>query len=154
VPWSIDAKLRLKVSNGVTLCAECHRLWHLYERRGLFVGKESALQKKLIDGLTEYGFWVFNVPGTPMGTNGRPDLIVTFAGLFGGVECKIHPNYLSALQQMEAKRIRAAGGLYYVAQSEDDLGRIIEMFETRAASGNWVNDYTGLDELEGWLNES
>ena len=131
VPWATDAKLRLKVSNGITLCRECHRLWHAYDRKGLFSGKESALQSKVIAALVEYGFYVFNVPGTPMGTNGVPDLIVCYEGVFGGLECKVFPNYLTELQKAQGKRIVEAGGIFYVVQSEDDIGRVIELFETR-----------------------
>ena len=80
-PWSEAAKLRLKVSNGITLCKECHRLWHAYNRKGLFVGKELALQAKVKAALESYGFYVFNVPGTPLGVNGVPDLLVCFNGI-------------------------------------------------------------------------
>ena len=130
-PWGTEAKLRLKVSNGITLCRECHRLWHAYDRKGLFSGKESALQSKVIAALVEYGFYVFNVPGTPMGTNGVPDLIVCYEGVFGGLECKVFPNYLTEPQKAQGKRIVEAGGIFYVVQSEDDIGRVIELFETR-----------------------
>lgn len=148
--WSSDPKLRLKVSNGITLCDGCHRTWHAYEKKGMFVGKEAALQNKVLAALRDYGFFVFNVPGTPMGASGLPDSIVCFNGLFGGVEFKVFPNYLTEQQRYQAEAIRASGGLYFVAQSEDDIGRIIERFEESTASGTWSqsDDVSQLDELE------
>lgn len=142
VPWVEDPKKRLKVSNGVTLCSECHRLWHLYDRRGYFDKKESLLQEKIIVALREYGFLVYNVPGTPMGANGISDLIVCYRGMFGAIEVKVFPNYLSELQRRFANNVKGAGGIFYVAQSEDDVGRIIEMFETKLAYGSWLVDDT------------
>lgn len=152
VPWVDDPKLRLKVSNGVTLCDECHRLWHLYDRKGYFDKKESLLQQKIIDALRAYGFYVYNVPGTPLGVNGTPDILVCYNGLFGGVEVKVFPNYLSELQKKAGERIAASGGIFYVAQSEDDIGRIIELFSLKSATGDFVvNEVSGLDDLEYWL---
>lgn len=121
----------------------------------MFDKKESLLQEKVIAALREYGFYVFNVPGTPLGVNGTPDLLVCYNGMFAGLEVKVFPNYLSELQRMAGERIKASGGLFYVVQSEDDIGRVIEMMESKAASGEWVRDtdeLTGLQELEEWLN--
>lgn len=140
VPWVDDPKLRLKVSNGVTLCSECHRLWHMYDKKGYFEGKEALLQAKIKEALENYGFLVYNVPGTTLGVNGVSDLILCFNGLFGAVEVKVFPNYLSELQRVFGKKVKAAGGLFYVAQSEDDVGKIIEMFETKIAYGSWLVD--------------
>jgi len=114
-------------------------LWHAYNRKGLFEGKEALLQAKVIEALREYGFYVFNVPGNPMGTTGIADLLVCFNGVFGALECKVFPNYLSELQRVNGERVAAAGGVFYVVQSEDDVGRVIELFETRVAKhGAWV----------------
>jgi 5-methylcytosine-specific restriction endonuclease McrA len=140
IAWTDDPKLRLKVSNGVALCNECHRLWHAYDRKGLFVGKESALQSKVVSALSEYGFYVYNVPGTPFGTIGIPDLVVCYQGGFGGLECKVFPNYLTAVQEAQAGRIKASGGIFMVVQSEDDIGRVIEAFELKRASGCWATE--------------
>lgn len=153
-PWADAPKQRLRVSNGITLCKECHRLWHLYERKGIFTKKESLLQEKIASGLREYGFHVYNVPGSPYGVHGIPDLMVCYNGFAGGIECKVFPNYLTEIQRAEGERIKAAGGVFYVAQSEDDLGRIIEMFELKSCSGAFVvNALTGMHELETWLEE-
>jgi hypothetical protein len=90
--------------------------------------------------LSEYGFYVYNVPGTPFGTIGIPDLVVCYQGGFGGLECKVFPNYLTAVQEAQAGRIKASGGIFMVVQSEDDIGRVIEAFELKRASGCWATE--------------
>lgn len=145
--WVDEPKLRLKVSNGITLCDECHRLWHAYERKGLFVGKESLLQKKVQSALTEYGFFVYNVPGTPFGTSGIPDLVACYRGVFGGLECKVFPNYLSEQQKAAGDRIRQSGGIFVVIQSEDDIGKVIELFETKALERGWCDEELVVDNV-------
>lgn len=122
---------RLKLADGMALCFGCAGRWHRHCQKGLFVGKEANLQRKVKLALEAHGFYVFNVPGTPMGANGIPDLLVCYRGQFGGLECKVFPNYLSANQKWQAQKIRAAGGVFYTVQSEDDVARVIELFEAR-----------------------
>lgn len=138
--WSADPKSRLKKSNGITLCTECHRLWHMYDRKGVFVGKESALQESVATQLRDCGFFVYNVPGTALGENGIPDLVVCANGVFVGVECKVFPNYLSELQKRSCDRIRQAGGLFFTVYSVDDVGKIIEAVERTTVAGGLVSD--------------
>lgn len=120
-----NPKERLKVPNGITLCAECHRQFHIFDRAGLFEGAENKFQAKAKKAFEEAGFFVFNVHGGPYQTRGIPDLIMCFCGVFVAVELKVFPNFLHPLQRLQVDYIKQSGGLAYMARSEDDIDRII-----------------------------
>lgn len=120
-----NPKERLKLANGITLCGECHRQFHVFDRAGLFEGAENKFQAKAKQTFESAGFFVFNVHGGPYQTRGVPDLIMCFCGIFVAVELKVFPNFLHPLQRFQIDLIKKTGGLAYMARSEDDIERII-----------------------------
>lgn len=118
-------KKRFKLSNGITLCAECHRLWHIFDRKGVFEGLEKNLQKKGNEKFKEAGFFVFNVHGGGYQVSGTPDAIMCFCGMFVAVEYKVFPNFVTPLQKAQINSIKNSGGRAYMVNSEDDVDRII-----------------------------
>jgi len=125
-------KLRLKVSNGVTLCSECHRQWHVFDRKGVFEGLERNLQSKAIEMFRAAGFFVFNVHGGGYQASGIPDVLMCFCSLFVAAEFKVFPNFPTPLQKAQINAIKNSGALAYVVWSVDDVERIIS--EVREAA--------------------
>lgn len=58
--------------------------------------------------------------------NGIPDIIVIKNGLFIGIEVKKKGSYLSPDQRIFQKNVEAAGGVYVLARSIDDLKGLFE----------------------------
>lgn len=142
IAWVPSKKPTL--SNCLTLCDDCHQLWATYTKHGLFKGRESLLQKHLIKGLRDIGFYVHKVTGTLYSTQGAPDLFVCCRGLAGGIEVKVYPNTLSVMQRINGERIKAAGGIFYVARSRDDIARIAKLFVKRADAFHSVASHQDL----------
>ena len=132
VAYKEAPKLRLKVSNGITLCQECHRQWHIFDRKGVFEGLERNLQTKSIEMFRAAGFFVHNVHGGGFQAAGIPDAIMIFCGLFVAVEFKVFPNFPTPLQKAQIRAIKNSGGLAYMIRSLDDTERIIS--EVREAA--------------------
>ena len=126
VPYKDAPRLRLKKSNGITLCDECHRQWHVFDNKGIFEGLEKNLQAKAIDMFRAAGFFVFNVHGHALQARGIPDIIMCYCGYFVAVEFKVHPNFLDPIQKMQINLIKNSGGIAYMVRSEDDVERIID----------------------------
>lgn len=125
VRFSADPKLRLKVSNGVTLCWPCHQIFHANEAE---IGvQERRLADRVEKFLTaEPGVWHLKIHGSGMQRNGIPDFLVCVAGRMAAIELKIHPNFASPIQAYELTRINAAGGHGRVCRSLEDVAALID----------------------------
>lgn len=72
--------------------------------------------RKLLDELGAY--YVMPVTGG-YGTQGAPDFLVCHKGRFIGIETKAGRGRTTALQELNLKRIREAGGVAVVAYEDD-----------------------------------
>lgn len=84
--------------------------------------KVKAKVKKLLDELRIYYFFP---PANGYGRAGIPDVVGCFMGLFVAVECKAGRGKLTALQEVEIEKIKAAGGFTFVAR-EDNINELKE----------------------------
>ena len=72
--------------------------------------------RKLLDELQAY--YVMPVTGG-YGTQGAPDFLVCHKGRFIGIETKAGRGRTTALQELNLKRIREAGGVAVVVYEDD-----------------------------------
>ena len=85
---------------------------------------EKAVQAKIVKAITKkYGAdaWLYKVHGGPYARSGVPDLLLCVHGRFIALEVK-RPSSgrVSKLQEIETKKINAAGGMALVVTSADD----------------------------------
>lgn len=134
IPFSEDPRARLKVSNGVTLCWDCHRLFH---RCSAQIGiKESTMRdavEKFLD--QEPAVWYYKVPGTVMGKTGIPDFLACVAGRGVALELKVHPNFPTQRQKHQIRRINEAGGIARVVRGVEEVEAIVGAI--KEASTSW-----------------
>jgi len=95
--------------------------------------KENAVQKSILDylALKQVFHWRQNNGATydaklgfyrsHTGIKGVPDIICVIDGKFVGIECKTKSGRQSADQVLFQKRLEAAGGVYILARSVDDV---------------------------------
>lgn len=76
----------------------------------------KAVVRKLLDELQAY--YVMPVTGG-YGTQGAPDFLVCHKGRFIGIETKAGRGRTTALQELNLKRIREAGGVAVVVYEDD-----------------------------------
>lgn len=95
--------------------------------------KDDANEKRVKDvlkaELKKLGpkvYW-FMPPANGYGRAGIPDFIICVCGQFIGVECKAPSKMtnISDLQKLEAKKIRDAGGFWYLAWDDASIAHII-----------------------------
>jgi hypothetical protein len=84
--------------------------------------------KSLIDTfLKRIGAWYFKPVSNGLGAHGVPDYVCCYKGLFFTIEAKAPGRRgekhrgCSGLQVMQMEKIRAAGGLAFVVDGEEDL---------------------------------
>lgn len=124
VKFADDPKLRLKISNGITLCDSCHRLFHNTEaKRG---GLESSLWGAVDRFLrAEPGVWHLKIAGGTMQRGGIPDVLICVCGRFLMVELKVPPYFASPRQIHEIRRINDAGGIARVCRSVQEVAALV-----------------------------
>lgn len=76
----------------------------------------KVVVRKLLDELQAY--YVMPVTGG-YGTQGAPDFLVCHKGRFIGIETKAGRGRTTALQELNLKRIREAGGVAVVVYEDD-----------------------------------
>jgi hypothetical protein len=59
-------------------------------------------------------------------TSGIPDIVICHRGLFKGIELKFGKNKTTPIQDFVGKRIRAAGGFWYVCRSLSEVKEVIQ----------------------------
>jgi hypothetical protein len=125
VRFSKEPKLRLKVSNGVTLCKDCHGDYHRSE--AVIGQKESALQAKVMKFLlSEPGCHALNVHGSAFQTKGTPDIVAVVAGRAVFFELKVMPNFVSPIQKHSMRQWSESGAICRVAWSLDEVISIVD----------------------------
>ena len=72
---------------------------------------EAKVKKKCVAVLKELNCYYFFPATGGYGKSGVPDIILCYTGLFVGIECKAGKGKTTALQDMNLRDIRAAGGL-------------------------------------------
>lgn len=87
--------------------------------------RESRLQRQVIALLRSKGAYVFKVVGSPMQQRGTPDLLVCYRGRFLGIETKMPGNKPTKLQELALKQIAEAGGTGLIAESVEDVERLL-----------------------------
>lgn len=81
---------------------------------------ERDIQKRLIQYLkTVPNCWIVKV--IQANINGCPDILMCFNGKFYGIEVKTDNGRTSAIQDLQIRRIREAGGVPVVIRSLDEL---------------------------------
>jgi Holliday junction resolvase len=84
--------------------------------------KEKDLQKQIRDYLNSLPeTFAFRVEQRPGMAHGCADIIGCRAGRLLAIECKIHPNKPTPLQERFLQKIREAGGIAIVAYSLEQL---------------------------------
>jgi len=93
---------------------------------------EAKVKKKVREVLKALGaYYAMPVTGG-YGVSGAPDFLVCWKGLFFGVECKANKNTTTALQDLNIKAIREAGGKAIIINEDnvDQLGSWMRAHET------------------------
>jgi len=85
-------------------------------------GKVKKQVRLVLDRLVAY--YVMPVTGG-YGKQGAPDFLVCYQGKFFGIETKAGKGKTTALQEMNLKHIRDAGGVALVVY-EDDVPMLVE----------------------------
>lgn len=69
------------------------------------------MTKKILAKLRDLGAWAVKYHGGPYATNGVPDILGCYRGVFFALEVKAGENKATQLQEAMIKQIHAAGGL-------------------------------------------
>ena len=134
-----EPRLSLKVSNGITLCWQCHRDFHRLNSKGILDTDETALKEKCQKYFkTQSGVVFFKIHGDQFQEVGMPDFLGCVAGMAVGIELKIFPNFVTPIQKHQLKRIEAAGGKIFVCYSLEEVKRAIQIVKE---SVNGANQY-------------
>lgn len=90
--------------------------------------KESSLQERAEKLIRSKGGYVVKVHVSAYQSQGTPDILVCYKGLFVGFELKVDENTLSDLQKIRIRQIRNAGGIakgiYSLQEIEETLYEI------------------------------
>lgn len=87
---------------------------------------EGKIKRKLTTALRGMGVWYFFPSAGPMGRSGIPDVICIVSGRFVGIECKADPSKKpTALQSKVGEEIEAAGGMWFLVRSEEDIHSVM-----------------------------
>ncbi len=62
---------------------------------------------------------------------GDPDIVVCYQGIYIGIEAKTKTGVQSEWQKLREKQIKAAGGIYILARSVEDVEIAIEDIQNR-----------------------
>lgn len=103
---------------------------------------ESQIKAQIKDYLTLRGFyWVANA-GSLYQRKGIPDILFGGNGVWGGIEAKSAKGIVSPEQIVEIEKIRAAGGIAFVARSVEEVMNVLEHIECPSV-------WTDIDRVEG-----
>ena len=93
---------------------------------------EAKVKKRIKECLDSMGAYFLQPIGTGFGSNGAPDIIACYKGMFIGIEAKAGKGKTTALQEFNLKRIEGMGGLALVI-NEMNVSQLKELIES------WVN---------------
>ena len=86
--------------------------------------KESSIQDTIIEYLKSVGAYVVKVHVSSYQSQGTPDILCCYRGIFIGFELKKPGETASDLQKYRIEQIQRAGGFAYIA---DSLKRVKEV---------------------------
>lgn len=91
---------------------------------------EASLKSNDIKGYlkTVPDLFMHSVPGGAYGKKGAPDIVVCYKGHYIGIEAKTYDGVQSGWQKTRQKQIEAAGGIYILARTVDDVRCVLETF--------------------------
>jgi Holliday junction resolvase len=90
---------------------------------------EAKVKKRIKETLDSMGAYFIQPIGTGFGSNGAPDIVACYKGLFIGVEAKAGKGKTTALQEFNLKRIEGMGGLALVI-NEANVSQLRELIES------------------------
>jgi len=104
-------------------------------------GKVKKQVRQVLDGLGAY--YVMPVTGG-YGKQGAPDFLVCHKGLFFGIETKAEKGKLTALQELNLKKIIDCGGVALVVR-EDDVKYLPSLLTTGELNEQETNTSSKID---------
>ena len=90
---------------------------------------EAKVKKKIKETLDSMGAYFIQPIGTGFGSNGAPDIVACYKGLYIGIEAKAGKGKTTALQEFNLTRIRFNGGLALVI-NEMNVSQLRELIES------------------------
>lgn len=105
-------------------------------------GKVKIWAKKQY-GLLFPGHWRVSPRGGPFGKTGCPDDLICWRGVFIAIEVKSDDGSTSALQDIQLRRIRDAGGVAAVLRGRD-MDRLIAVRRAALKRIGDPNDLQGI----------
>lgn len=93
---------------------------------------EATEQSKIMSKMVEDGAWIVKVGSTT--TNGTPDVLGCYMGMFVAVEVKTEVGVLSRLQEIKIKQIREAEGIAVAVYGYEEFLRSWETIKYTVAN--------------------
>lgn len=90
---------------------------------------EGRLKKAIKALLDERGAFWSMIPGGAYAKVGDPDMVVCYKGRYIAIEAKTPTGKQSDWQKLRQEQITAAGGLYILARSVEDVKEVLEKIE-------------------------
>ena len=90
---------------------------------------EGELKKAIKTLLDEQGAFWSMIPGGAYAKIGDPDMVVCYKGRYIAIEAKTPVGRQSNWQKLRQEQITAAGGLYILARSVEDVKEVLEKIE-------------------------
>ena len=101
---------------------------------------EGRLKKEIKALLDERGaFWSL-IPGGSYAKTGDPDIVVCYKGRYVGIEAKTPVGMQSQWQRLREEQIKAAGGVYILARSTDDVRAMLDEIDWRLENEGQDNE--------------
>jgi hypothetical protein len=94
---------------------------------------EAKVKKRIKETLDSMGAYFLQPIGTGFGSNGAPDIVACYKGMFIGVEAKAGKGKTTALQEFNLTRIRVNDGLALVI-NETNVSQLRELIESWVSS--------------------
>lgn len=94
---------------------------------------ESKVKAKVVAELKRLGAYYFFPVTSGYGSSGVPDIVGCLGGTFFGIECKAGRGKPTALQLMNLRQIRAAGGVALII-NETNVAEVANCLVTRASN--------------------
>lgn len=87
--------------------------------------KESSIQDAIIEYLKSVGAYVVKVHVSSYQSQGTPDILCCYQGIFIGFELKRPGETASELQEYRIEQIQRAGGVALVADSLEQVKEVL-----------------------------
>ena len=86
---------------------------------------EGKIKRKVVEMLKYNDVWYFFPGNNGFGKSGIPDIIAIVGGRFVGIECKADKTKKpTELQRICGEQIQAAGGLWFLVRSIEDIQEV------------------------------